>query len=496
MFRHFCFFLAFLLVQSVLTAQQDCAFLRVSLATDGWVACDNAVCRIRLCNEGGQAANNARVEIPLPATLGFVSSSLPSFLFNNRVIFNLGTLAAGDCLDFSMTLAVDCGVEPGEAICLVAKATPRLCPSAAPGWDGSDLQVYARCYAPDSIAFVVQNQGAGAMSVATSYIITEDHLMREIGPIPEIDPSGVDSLVIPVHLPTGKTYTFQTMQTPGHPFPQPISVSIEGCGGPPQSRGYLLQYPQHSGDVHSDTYCDAVSAGIMGADKTGFPLGYGAEHWIDRATVLDYRIRFQNTGATTVQTVTLVDTLSDWLDLSTFRAGAASHLYTFSIQNHVLTVVFPAAQLPPAAVNEPASRGFFTFHIGVLPGTPAGTVLENTALVRLDAQPYVPSDTTRHRVGANFITTRVLEPNNNGRLSVQLSPNPMSTSARFVFSGTEAQESILVQLFDPAGRLVRSLETRAGALVLEREQLAAGFYLFRCQSRSGAVLAGKIVVGQ
>ncbi len=498
LFFHFIrrsfFSIAFLFFLGSLTAQQDCPFMRVSIATDGWVACDNAVCHIRLCNEGSQTATNARVEVELPPALGFISSSIPSFIVNNRVVFNLGTFAAGNCLDFSLTVAVDCDLVPGEAVCLIANATPRTCPVSAPGWDGSDLRVRGTCYGADSLLFTVRNQGASAMSVATNYIITEDHLMRGQGIVPVIDPAVVDTLVFPVYVPAGKTYTFQTTQTPGHPFPEPISVSVEGCGGNPGSTGYLLQYPQHNGDVHSDTYCDVVSAGIAGAEKTGFPLGYGTEHWINRATEINYRLRFQNTGATTVQTVTLVDTLSDWLDLSTFRAGAASHLYTVSIQNHVLTVVFPSAQLPPASVNEPASRGFFSFHIGVLPDAPTGTVIENTAQVQLGNQPKVQTNVTLHRLGENFITLHVIDVPNSDNLAVQIRPNPMGESAQFVFSGTDANGPVLLQLFDPAGKLVRTLETREGQLVLERDDLAAGFYFFRCQSRSGGWVGGKLVV--
>ena len=492
MLRQISIFLALLFFLNALDAQQNCPFMRVSIANDGWVACDNAVCRIRLCNEGSQAASNARVVVTLPAELEYVSASIPAFVVGRQVNFDIGAFAAGNCLDFFLTVAVDCDALQGAAICLTASATPGMCPASAPGWDGSDLVVRGRCYGADSVSFTVQNQGAAAMSVATNYIITEDHLMKTQGIVPILPPS--DTTVISVQMPTGSTYTFQTAQTPGHPFPRPISVSVEGCGGNPGSTGYLLQYPQHNGDVHSDIFCDAVSAGIAGMDKTGFPLGYAGEHWIDRATELNYRIRFQNTGPATVQTVTLTDTLSDWLDLSTFRPGAASHLYTWSIQNRTLTVVFPSAQLPPAAVNEPASRGFFTFHIGVSPDAPTGALIENTARVRLDNQPPVQTDTTLHRIGENFLVTRVYTPDGD-QLSLQVRPNPMGESAEFIFSGEDAGGPVVLELFDGAGRLVRRLETPNGRLVLTRENLVAGFYFFRCSDREGWAISGRLAVG-
>ncbi len=487
----FVFF--FLLACAYANAQQDCAFMRVSISADGWVACDNVVCRLRVCNEGSQPAANARVEVELPAELTYVSASLPATLFGNRVIFNLGSFSAGNCLDFSLTVAVDCAQQPGEAICLLASATPRACPVAAPGWDGSDLLVRGTCFAPDSLAFRVLNQGTGDMTETTDYVIIEDHLMLDQGLVSMIP--GGDSVTISVQNPAGKTYTFQTSQTPGHPFPEPVSISVEGCGASPGSTGYLLQYPQHNGNAHSDIFCDTVSAGIAGAGKTGFPLGYGTEHFISRATELMYRLRLQNNSTVTVQNVTLVDTLSEWLDLSTFRPGAASHLYTYSIQNRTLTVVFPSAQLPPAAVNEPASRGFFSFYVGVSPDAPAGALIENTARVQLGNQTPVQTDTTVHRLGTNFITLQAVETQGEERLSLFVQPNPMRESAQFIFSGADAGVPVWLQLFDPAGRLVQTVEARNGQLVLERGQLSAGFYFFRCRSSNGGVVGGKLVVG-
>lgn len=48
-------------------------------------------------------------------------------------------------------------------------------------------------------------------------------------------------------------------------------------------------------------------------DKAAFPVGYGDEHFIERNTSIDYRIRFQNTGTDTAFNVVIVDTLSAWL---------------------------------------------------------------------------------------------------------------------------------------------------------------------------------------
>ena len=48
-------------------------------------------------------------------------------------------------------------------------------------------------------------------------------------------------------------------------------------------------------------------------------------------TILDYQIRFQNTGSDTAFTVIVVDSLSSHLNPSTIQWGLSSHPYTVDV---------------------------------------------------------------------------------------------------------------------------------------------------------------------
>ena len=65
--------------------------------------------------------------------------------------------------------------------------------------------------------------------------------------------------------------------------------------------------------------------------KWAFPLGFGDENYIYRGQDIEYLIRFQNTGTDTAFFVTIRDTLSDFLDITTVRPGASSHNYNFTV---------------------------------------------------------------------------------------------------------------------------------------------------------------------
>ena len=95
-------------------------------------------------------------------------------------------------------------------------------------------------------------------------------------------------------------------------------------------------------------------------DKAAQQIGYGSQHYIERGTPLDYKVRFQNTGNDTAFNIVILDTISTHLDLSTLQMKVASHDYTWEIINgHTLRVNFPNIKLVDSLTNELGSHGFF-----------------------------------------------------------------------------------------------------------------------------------------
>ena len=101
--------------------------------------------------------------------------------------------------------------------------------------------------------------------------------------------------------------------------------------------------------------------------------------------VLDYLIRFQNTGTDTAFTVVVTDTLQAGLNLLSLRTVEASHEFQFSfLPGRVCKWRFRNILLPDSNINEAASHGYLRFQIETDPGLLPGTPIRNDADIFFD----------------------------------------------------------------------------------------------------------------
>lgn len=128
--------------------------------------------------------------------------------------------------------------------------------------------------------------------------------------------------------------------------------------------------------------------------KEVFPRGDVYPDFITNSENLEYVINFQNTGTDTAFTVILIDTLSDNLDLSTFRLISASHDVVVNLYDNVLWFRFNHINLVDSVMNEELSHGFVKFIIKPLPTLIVGDIIENTAAIYFDYNVPVITNTT------------------------------------------------------------------------------------------------------
>ncbi|GAB4487286.1 MAG: hypothetical protein OHK0019_02130 [Saprospiraceae bacterium] len=471
----------------------DCPALTVSIGTSQLRRCfSNNHYFVDYCNDGTAAAEDAYVLVTLDPFLSPVSASLPYVNLGNNVLrFDLGDVAVNECGTFSLQVLVSCNAVLGQTHCTEAHIYPdSTCLPNHPLWSGASLQVSSLCN-NDSVRFTVKNIGQGDMTSSVDYVIIEDAVLMMSAPLPPLQVNESVTLAFPAN---GSTWRLEVDQVPFHPGNSQPSLSIEGCSANTAfSTGFVTQFPNNDADAWIDIDCTPNIGSYDPNDKQGFPVGYGASHYIRPGTELEYLIRFQNTGTDTAFTVRIVDTLSAWLDPATIRPSVSSHTYQFNLKGPgIVEFLYENILLPDSNVNEPASNGFVKFSILPRADAPLETVIENDAAIYFDFNEPVITNTTFHRLGENFVVSG-WQPFMPGA-EVKVSPNPFSEQAIVEVKGLRSTAPLRLRMFDLQGKIAREMETSSTIFTLQKNNWPAGVYLFSVFQEGKIVGSGKLMV--
>lgn len=471
----------------------DCPQLTVNITSGNLRRCFSTnFFTVHYGNNGTAPATDAFVLVSLDPFLDILSAGIPYVDLGGGVIqFELGDLDVGEFGSFYFYAHLNCDAALGQTHCTEAHIYPDTsCLQPNVLWSGASLQISSECD-QDSVRFQIKNVGTGNMPNSLDYIVIEDLVMLMGAPV-QLNAGEFVNINVPAN---GSTWRLEVEQEPFHPGLSSPAVSVEGCTtGTSFSTGFVNVFPPNDADEFIDIHCLANTAAFDPNDKQGFPLGYGTQHYVRPGTRLDYQIRFQNTGNDTAFTVRIVDTLSAWLDPSTFRPGASSHPYTWDLSGAgVVSFLFENILLPDSNINEPGSHGFIKFEIDHRANAPLETVIENTAEIYFDFNDPIVTNTTYHRLGENFLSLGLWQPKE-ADYAVTVSPNPFSDATWLEVKGLHLFASLHLQVFDLQGLLQLEMDSGTSSFQLQRGQLPKGVYLFKIEQSGRPVGTGKLVV--
>jgi len=203
--------------------------------------------------------------------------------------------------------------------------------------------------------------------------------------------------------------------------------------------------------------------------------------------VFKYFIRFQNTGTDTAFNVRIEDVIDPNLDISTIRPVASSHTYDLSLKTDTLVFSFNNILLVDSVANEPASHGFVSFTIDLLPGLPLGTVIDNQAAIFFDFNlPVITNIVTNTIIDFQTgLNTNELEG------TVHAFPNPTNGDINLEMNLTNSDE-LSVDLTDVNGKVLKqftvnqSFTSGEHLLELSVDELPTGMYFIRVSGNQGA----------
>lgn len=186
---------------------------------------------------------------------------------------------------------------------------------------------------------------------------------------------------------------------------------------------------------------------------------------------LEYTIHFQNTGNDTAFTVLLIDTLSSYIDLSTFEMLSSSHAVVVNNYDGVLWFRHNQINLPDSNTNEVASHGYVKYRVKLNNTLVLGNTINNTAYIYFDFNEPIITNTA-----STFYST-LASTTNLPSSYINIYPNP-TVNERIMVQANSSIQSI--EVFDVTGKLLFiDFATGTNSKELEIENLSKGIYIIK-----------------
>jgi len=210
--------------------------------------------------------------------------------------------------------------------------------------------------------------------------------------------------------------------------------------------------------------------------------GEGAKSYVLHNSLLEYTIRFQNTGTDTAFNVNVADTINASMDISTLQVVSSSHTVSLELKdNNVVIFHFENIILPDSTRNESGSHGFVKYSIKPKTGLTDNTEVSNKADIYFDYNPAVVTNTVSNAfvsIIPNGVTgSQVMRPDN----GTIIYPNPATDGVTVINSlPTECS------LYSLGGQelLTRTITTNT---YIPLAGYAQGVYIMRLTNAKGVV---------
>jgi hypothetical protein len=187
------------------------------------------------------------------------------------------------------------------------------------------------------------------------------------------------------------------------------------------------------------------------------------------------------------------DTLSQWLDVETFKAGISDHTFRLDIEGaNILKFTFDNILLPDSNVNEAASHGFVRFRITPKSSTPLGTKIDNRAAIFFDFNAPIITNWVFHTVDTGFLERKIVSVSPSPTAQQQMYPNPVRSGNLLYFENLPVGTN-KISLIDPLGKVVFAAELVGNSMRVPNG-LASGIYFLEQTGDRGKKRWGKVLV--
>ena len=210
-------------------------------------------------------------------------------------------------------------------------------------------------------------------------------------------------------------------------------------------------------DLNLDNNSVSKSFPVVGAidpnDLLVSPCGEGYGRFIKKDVLLNYTIRFQNTGNYYASNVIISDKITENLDISKISNILGSHKFVYRIYgDRKIVFYFEDINLPDSTFNEELSHGYIKFTIPLINGINEGDEIVNQADIRFDYEDPIVTNKVLNTLTFNLISD-----------FMTISPNPANEVLNLKLkSNTELYQSeksiFRVKIFTSQGVLMEEID--------------------------------------
>lgn len=252
-----------------------------------------------------------------------------------------------------------------------------------------------------------------------------------------------------------------------------FQVGVTAELGSPVTCVAIAENPQDLTPENNTAVLNRVITGSFDPnDKLVLPAGDIYPEFVQNDGYIEYTVRFQNTGNDTAFTVIIIDTLSNYFDLSTFSVISHSHPMITNLYDEEVWFRFNNILLPDSNTNEPLSHGFVKFKIKLLETVQIGDLIENTAYIYFDYNEPIITNTTQTLV--TIPTGLCLKQQSH---NIEVFPNPSSGIINVLVDSDMVNASYSV--FDLRGRILKSGLITDQNTLIDISELKRGLYLLQ-----------------
>ncbi|MGK0317492.1 MAG: putative repeat protein (TIGR01451 family) [Saprospiraceae bacterium] len=247
---------------------------------------------------------------------------------------------------------------------------------------------------------------------------------------------------------------------------------------------------------NSEALIEMIVGSLDPNDILVSPHGVGSSHLIKPDTRLRYKIRFQNVGNYPASFVKVIDTLPEFLDLTSLELGIVSHAHIFRIlEGNILEWYFRDINLLDSLHNESESHGFIEYSIMAKEGAANGSEIINKASIQFDYNPYLETN--------ECLNTINLVENLPDDFFLNIFPNPGIDLIECYLVNDDVYETgeikergvIHIDVISDSGKRVQIYNFEADSKInhLDISTLGAGGYFIRYKDALGIVKTGRFI---